>query len=156
MGKFIYIVFIIGWVIYNLYKAANKNKPVAESKPGKNKIDQIKELMERTLQDYSPSDMKPAMPFPQYNTSGKAEQEIIDKASSDNKEKNKKQPKEFKTPSFEAFETLYLNDDAKIKTDDVSMMQETNEPTGKINLKDFDITQAVIYSEILKRPLWLN
>ena len=34
--------------------------------------------------------------------------------------------------------------------------KQEGDKTKETNLKDFDITQAVIYSEILKRPAWFN
>ena len=156
MGKFIYILFIIGWVIHNLYKAANKNKPAGPSKQGKSKMDELKELVEKTLGgDYQPAE-KTAVPTVDYNTTEKRKWEITGKFSNDVKEKNKKQQQKFKTAASETFEPLTVNEGHKPKTEEINSGTEINEPIEKTNWKDFDITQAVLYSEILKRPAWLN
>lgn len=156
---------IVGWIVYNFYKAGKKAKdaqkrrasdsPRTNTSPKKDVRSIIEEILsEQTKQASAPIPV-PAAP----TASGPVSmEEIIDETQYDSEvsytnENNLKESSEL-VEGLEGFNEKYnkASESHSVHNNQI-LIEEENEHENIFS--DMDISKAVIYSEILKRPAYV-
>ena len=153
MKSTIYILGIIGWVIYNVYKASQKAKAAkpAETKNSEDRSDEVKEIIRKALEEKKTQVQNRKQPtqIPQLKP-------VIRKQETTNQP-----PKKIKHVSPEPFKEIKKEGPSKESLLNFSeafspiLQEHTPEESNEL-MKDFDPRKAVLYAEIMKRPDWIN
>ncbi|MCF8295957.1 MAG: hypothetical protein K9J13_00310 [Saprospiraceae bacterium] len=141
MEKFIYLLIGIGWIVYSIYKRSQKQAAKQTHQPSSQNQTSPKSLLEELLlgEDFKNIPIETDESDLPYRNQIHDEEAIsfnqaFEKTSNINKTYSK-------TPLTRIQQ----------KTQDIEQAVE-DEAINLLDLNDFDLRKAVIYSEILKRP----
>lgn len=164
MSNTIYLLGIIAWVIYNFYKAGKKvtdsrktnpKKSASPSVPYDNEEKEFGSILEEILSKKEVNSPKPVVlqNRPSKQTSS---EEIFDETAFDTETiYNKESDKKNEQFAFADFTKQYdkISDTHSVHNDS-PFIEEKEEDRERNWLGDMDIAKAVVYAEILKRPVY--
>ena len=177
IGDIVYVIAIIGWIIYSFVsksnKQKNKGKTVDETTERPDAEPDIKDILEQLMgkkkEERKPEpqqayqNTKPSIE-PVYETSEGQSQEGRAMNPVDNYEFGKYKSleetvdEEKEASQYEKFNTINYKEQTAAHSiaekEGRAEVAESVEEKELVHAKDFDIEKAIIYSEILKRPVW--
>ncbi len=180
IGDVIYVIAIIGYIIYSFVSGAKKqkakNKPVDQTTTRPDAEPDIRKMLEEMLGKTEVEKPDPAPVYEPRKTSIQPVYESVTEVEGQSQEGKAMNPvdnyefgkyktleetvdEELEASKYEQFNSLNYSEQTaahsiaeKEGVKEVAAVEEQKEVTPFA--KDFDIEKAIIYSEILKRPAW--
>ncbi len=142
MEDYIYILLGIGWIVYSIYKRSQKQASKNRQQSSAPKYDSPKSLLQELLsgEKFEPLTVETEYPEHPYSSD-------IDDEQKYNFSKDLEETSLVENINYEEKQSLNV----KRKIQNIEIAEEENE-ISSIDLNDFDLRKAVIYSEVLKRP----
>lgn len=177
IGDIIYVIAIIGYIIYSFVSGAKKqkakNKPVDQTTTRPDAEPDIRKMLEEMLGKTEEEKPEPAPVYesrkptiqPVYESQegqsqeGKAMNPVENYEFGNYKTLEETVDEELEASQYEQFNSLNYSEQTaahsiaeKEGVKEVAAGEDEKEVTAFA--KDFDIEKAIIYSEVLKRPAW--